>query len=85
MTTRPGFSFLKSRCALNNIIFTGSITTDCMTAGKIYLIPVTLGGKNFQDVIPQGVLSITRSLRLFKVEDIRCKEVSEAYRQRLSD
>lgn len=42
-----------------------------MAAGKIYLIPVTLGDQNYQDVIPQGVLRITRSLRLFTVENIR--------------
>lgn len=42
-----------------------------MATGKIYLIPVTLGNQNYQDVIPQGVLEITRSLRLFTVEDIR--------------
>lgn len=39
--------------------------------GKIYLIPVTLGGKNFADTIPAGVLQITSSLRCFIVEDIR--------------
>ncbi|MDX9947858.1 MAG: SAM-dependent methyltransferase [Bacteroidales bacterium] len=42
-----------------------------MAAGKIYLIPVTLGNQNYNDVIPQGVLEITRSLRLFAVENIR--------------
>ncbi len=42
-----------------------------MAAGKIYLIPVTLGNQNYHDVIPQGVLEITRSLRLFAVENIR--------------
>lgn len=42
-----------------------------MEAGKIYLIPVTLGSQNYNDVIPQGVLEITRSLRLFAVENIR--------------
>ncbi len=42
-----------------------------MASGKIYLIPVTLGDQNFQDVIPHGVLRITRSLRLFAVESIR--------------
>lgn len=39
--------------------------------GKIYLLPVTLGGENFSDVIPEGVLEITRKLRYFIVEDIR--------------
>ncbi|MFZ2341015.1 MAG: SAM-dependent methyltransferase [Bacteroidales bacterium] len=42
-----------------------------MAAGKIYLIPVTLGNQNYHDVIPRGVLEITRSLRLYAVEDIR--------------
>jgi len=42
-----------------------------MATGKIYLIPVTLGSHNYNDVIPQGVLEITRSLRLFVVENIR--------------
>ena len=40
-------------------------------AGKIYLIPVTLGGDDYQKVIPEKVLAITRSLRLFAVEDLR--------------
>ena len=71
MATSPGIFLFQSCRDFNNIIFTGSITTDCMATGKIYLIPVTLGGQNFQDVIPRGVLSITRSLRLFAVEDIR--------------
>jgi 16S rRNA (cytidine1402-2'-O)-methyltransferase len=39
--------------------------------GRIYLIPVTLGGDNFQEVIPEKVLALTRSLRYFIVEDIR--------------
>jgi len=39
--------------------------------GKIYLIPVTLGGDDFMSVIPQGCLDITRRLRCFAVEDIR--------------
>ena len=40
-------------------------------AGKIYLIPVTLGGEDYCQVIPEKVLSITRLLRLFTVEDLR--------------
>jgi len=40
-------------------------------AGKIYLIPVTLGGEDYQKVIPEKVLAVTRSLRLFVVEDLR--------------
>jgi 16S rRNA (cytidine1402-2'-O)-methyltransferase len=40
-------------------------------SGKIYLIPVTLGGDDFLKVIPDKVLSLTRELRYFIVEDIR--------------
>jgi 16S rRNA (cytidine1402-2'-O)-methyltransferase len=40
-------------------------------AGNIYLIPVTLGGDDFLKVIPEKVLSLTRLLRYFIVEDIR--------------
>jgi 16S rRNA (cytidine1402-2'-O)-methyltransferase len=39
--------------------------------GKIYLIPVTLGGNDATYVIPDKVLSITRSLRHFITEDLR--------------
>jgi 16S rRNA (cytidine1402-2'-O)-methyltransferase len=39
--------------------------------GRIYLIPVTLGGDDYPAVIPQKVLEITRKLRHFVVEDIR--------------
>jgi 16S rRNA (cytidine1402-2'-O)-methyltransferase len=39
--------------------------------GRIYLIPVTLGGDDFLKVIPEKVLNITRLLRFFIVEDIR--------------
>ena len=39
--------------------------------GKIYLIPVTLGGDDFLKVIPEKVISLTRQLRFFIVEDIR--------------
>ena len=40
-------------------------------AGNIYLIPVTLGGDDFLKVIPEKVISLTRALRYFIVEDIR--------------
>jgi 16S rRNA (cytidine1402-2'-O)-methyltransferase len=40
-------------------------------AGRIYLIPVTLGGDDFLSVIPGKVIGITRQLRHFVVEDIR--------------
>jgi 16S rRNA (cytidine1402-2'-O)-methyltransferase len=39
--------------------------------GRIYLIPVTLGGDDFLKVIPAKVVSLTRELRYFIVEDIR--------------
>lgn len=39
--------------------------------GIIYLIPVTLGGDDFQRVIPDKVISLTRNLRYFIVEDVR--------------
>lgn len=40
-------------------------------SGTIYLIPVTLGGDDFSYVIPEKVISITRRLRHFVVEDVR--------------
>ncbi|HNW56835.1 MAG TPA: SAM-dependent methyltransferase [Bacteroidales bacterium] len=39
--------------------------------GKIYLVPVTLGGDDYSKVIPEKVVDITRHLRFFVVEDIR--------------
>ncbi len=39
--------------------------------GRIYLVPVTLGGDDYQRVIPELVISLTRQLRYFIVEDIR--------------
>jgi 16S rRNA (cytidine1402-2'-O)-methyltransferase len=39
--------------------------------GRIYLIPVTLGGDDFLKVIPEKVINLTRQLRYFVVEDIR--------------
>lgn len=39
--------------------------------GTIWLIPVTLGGDNYMDVIPGKALDITRRLRHFIVEDLR--------------
>lgn len=39
--------------------------------GSIYLLPVTLGGNDFNDVIPPNVISITKSLRYFVVEEIK--------------
>ncbi len=39
--------------------------------GKIYLIPVTLGGSDERAIIPEKVLEITRGLRFFVVEEIR--------------
>jgi 16S rRNA (cytidine1402-2'-O)-methyltransferase len=42
-----------------------------MVTGKIFLIPVTLGDVDYHKVIPEKVLSITRCLRIFVVEEIR--------------
>jgi 16S rRNA (cytidine1402-2'-O)-methyltransferase len=42
-----------------------------MAVGKIFLIPVTLGDEDYRKVIPEKVLAVTRSLRLFAVEDLR--------------
>jgi 16S rRNA (cytidine1402-2'-O)-methyltransferase len=42
-----------------------------MAAGKIFLIPVTLGDNDYRKVIPEKVLAVTRLLRLFVVEDLR--------------
>ncbi|HBE39923.1 MAG TPA: SAM-dependent methyltransferase [Bacteroidales bacterium] len=39
--------------------------------GRLYLIPVTIGGTDFRSVIPEKVIEITRKLRFFIVEDIR--------------
>ena len=39
--------------------------------GRIYLIPVTLGGDDFLRGIPEKVIGLTRQLRYFIVEDIR--------------
>jgi 16S rRNA (cytidine1402-2'-O)-methyltransferase len=39
--------------------------------GRIYLIPVTLGGDDFLKVIPEKVIILTRQLRFFIVEDFR--------------
>lgn len=39
--------------------------------GRIYLIPVTLGGDDFLKVIPEKVINLTKQLRFFIVEDIR--------------
>jgi 16S rRNA (cytidine1402-2'-O)-methyltransferase len=42
-----------------------------MATGKIFLIPVTLGDDDYRKVIPEKVLAITRTLRIFVVEDLR--------------
>ena len=39
--------------------------------GRIFLIPVTLGGDDWSYVIPDKVLEITRKLRFFVVENTR--------------
>lgn len=40
-------------------------------SGKLYLLPVTLGGSDPGMIIPSGVLEITGSLRYFIVEEVR--------------
>jgi 16S rRNA (cytidine1402-2'-O)-methyltransferase len=39
--------------------------------GRLYLIPVTLGGDDFMKVIPEKVINLTKQLRCFIVEDTR--------------
>jgi 16S rRNA (cytidine1402-2'-O)-methyltransferase len=39
--------------------------------GRVYLIPVTLGGEDYLQVIPEKVITLTRKLRFFIVEDLR--------------
>lgn len=39
--------------------------------GNLYLIPTTLGGESWKDVIPDFVAEISRNLRYFVVEDVR--------------
>jgi 16S rRNA (cytidine1402-2'-O)-methyltransferase len=39
--------------------------------GRIYLIPVDLGGADYKQVIPEKVINLTKSLRFFVVENIR--------------
>lgn len=39
--------------------------------GTLYMLPVTLGNPDHSLTIPEKVIDITRSLRLFAVEDIR--------------
>ncbi|MBA4322750.1 MAG: SAM-dependent methyltransferase [Odoribacter sp.] len=39
--------------------------------GRIFLIPVTLGGNDFRQVIPDDVIKLTISLRYFVVENLR--------------
>lgn len=47
------------------------LTNSFFVKGKLYLIPVTLGGDDYRAVIPEKSLEITRNLRCFAVEDIR--------------
>lgn len=42
-----------------------------MKKGKIFLIPVTLGDDNYQNVIPHEVIERVKNLRYFVVEEIR--------------
>lgn len=39
--------------------------------GRVYLVPVTLGGDDFLKVIPEKVIGIIKELRYFIAEDIR--------------
>ncbi len=39
--------------------------------GKLYLIPTTIGTEDWESVIPQKVIEITRELKFFVVEDVR--------------
>jgi 16S rRNA (cytidine1402-2'-O)-methyltransferase len=45
--------------------------TPIIVNGRIYLIPVPLGGVDFVNVIPEKVISLTKRLRFFIVEDLR--------------
>jgi len=40
-------------------------------AGKLYLLPSTIGSSDWESVIPLKVIEITRELKFFVVEDIR--------------
>jgi 16S rRNA (cytidine1402-2'-O)-methyltransferase len=40
-------------------------------SGTLYLIPTTLGGDHWEEIIPTHVAEVTRSLRSFFVEDAR--------------
>lgn len=40
-------------------------------AGKLYMIPTTLGGEQINDVIPESVQQLIKGLRHFVVEDIK--------------
>ena len=40
-----------------------------MTTGKLYIIPVLLGGDNIAELIPEGTLQIIKQLRHFIVEN----------------
>ena len=42
-----------------------------MSAGKLFLIPNTLGGESTEDIIPQKVAEIASELRVFAVEDVK--------------
>ena len=40
-----------------------------MKKGKLYIIPVLLGGENISDLIPQGTIAIAKGLKHFIVEN----------------
>jgi 16S rRNA (cytidine1402-2'-O)-methyltransferase len=47
------------------------VTNSNIVTGRIFLIPVNLGGSEFRQVIPENVINLTSSLRYFVVENIR--------------
>jgi 16S rRNA (cytidine1402-2'-O)-methyltransferase len=42
-----------------------------MSAGKLYLLPTTLGSEGTKHVIPNDVIDLAKSIRFFAVEDIK--------------
>lgn len=40
-------------------------------AGKLYLVPTTIGSTSWNEVIPSGVVELTRGLKFFVVEELR--------------
>lgn len=42
-----------------------------MSAGKLYLLPTTLGSEGTKHVIPNDVIDLAKSIRFFAVEDVK--------------